>query len=177
MREKHIHLRLTDSEYRQLNFLADKEKRKPCSLLRYLIALIATQNGYSDSTEAQFISTECTRRKISLAFTEDEWTRLEWQRVAHAFESSSAYVLSVVRQEIMGASLMPAVEILEFQKYRSELNYIGHNVNQIAKRVNSERGATPEDLRTVLNEVRRAQKILLAATSYVEKASFRHSPK
>lgn len=166
---------LTEDEEKRLVFLCGITGMKPGATIRLLINQVAESQGYKADQEYTGIEAPKNAIRLWCRLMPDEWKKAEEDRKRNLFSSMSAYLVSLIRQATTGASFLPAAEIAELQKIQSELNSIGRNVNQIAKRINEEwREGTPEVLREVLRYLKRVEQIGPEIQSKLERAMTRH---
>lgn len=107
---------------------------------------------------------EVKRRRAvrkSLAFTAEEWERVE-ERMALASERSfQEFALSA----ILEGRITVVRQMFDPSAVRVELSRIGNNVNQVARLANTHEAATAQDVAEVARLLREVQVLITEASS------------
>lgn len=170
---KYLHVRLVEE---QATFLDDYSKSKGLNksdVTRNLIARL--EQLTSDELKDEIIEFDKNRKseQLNLFLTEEEIRTLEANARAHGF-SRTQYVYSVLRQELLGASLIPQEELSAISEHIALIRQIGTNINQIARKLHQ---ANKEDVR--VEELDKLYNLIVHETAFLRdklhKATSRHS--
>lgn len=158
---KNLHVKLQEKEHVILSKFATSKGINKSDVIRHLITLLEKNidesvNGFQDK---QYFKV----KRLHLSFTNEEMAQLEKNALLHGF-SRTQYVYSVMRQELFGKSLIPDVELNEIREHNCLLRQIGTNLNQIAKKINTD-FRHQEDIRA--EEIKKTYNFIREETKFI----------
>ncbi len=128
--------------------IAKRQGMTESELLRQMVARVIGKPSESEND----IFRNC---RVTLSFTEDEFSRIKKRSRADGFYRHTAWIVSVLRTVLLREPQFSGDEIAVIRESNRELSAIGRNLNQIARAINIDSKETvrlqASDLRNLRN--------------------------